>query len=807
MENKLESMLEKRWDKNFEKEIYESWKTENAYVFDPESDKPVYSIDTPPPYVNAPVHIGQATTYILMDMFARFKRMTGFEVLFPLGLDRNGLPIEVAAEKRFNVGIKEVLRDKFIEMCKTVLEESSVESMDTFLRLGISFNSWKIGTNIGDVYLTDSPDYRALTQATFIDLWNKGLIYEGQYPTNYCPGCGVTLADAEVVYNEIPTLFNDVVFKVKDTEKELIIATTRPELLCSCGVVIYHPNDERYKHLEGKTAVVPIYEKEVPIKSHPMADPEKGTGIVMMCSFGDSSDVRFFREMNLEPIYAINADGTMNENAGPLNGLKVKEARKKIIELLKEKNLLLGQKEILHRTPLCERSKDPIEFISMKEFYLKQLDFKDKMLELADKLNFYAPESRKILIDWINTISIDWPISKRRIYATEIPLWYCKKCGEVIIPPKGKYYQPWKENPPINKCKCGSTEFIGETRVFDTWFDSSITPLYILGYGRNKEYFSKHDICTLRPQGKEIIRTWLYYTLLKCYLLTNKCIFEDAWINYHIVDNAGKKMSKSEGNIINPQEVIEKFGAESFRLWAVTEGNLEKQDFKCSFDRINGAGKTLVKLWNVARFISMFDPTISRSEVSKEWVSFLDSDKWILDEINNLIKYSKERYKEYDFHNPVIKIKHFIWETFASHYIELVKNRVYNTNNQFSKEEQNAAIYTLHTCLKSILRLLSPIIPLFTYKIYKKIYNEDIHALEFQSAKEKRTLPFTTEDIEKLNSLIWGTKKEKGASLKSEIKEVILPAKFKPIEKEIKGMHNIKDINYTDDESKMEVRI
>ena len=395
------AIKEKSWDKSFEPPIYEMWKAERAHAFEKDSDKPVYSIDTPPPYVNAPIHIGHATVYTIMDMIARFKRMTGFNVLFPLGLDRNGLPIEMAAEKKFKIHLNEVSRDKFIGMCEQVLEEASTKSVDSFLKLGISFNSWEIGEGIGEVYLTDSPSYRAMTQGTFIDLWNKGLIYEGEYPTNFCTGCQTTLADAEVEYVDLPTIFNDILFKVKGSGEELIIATTRPELLCSCGMVIFHPGDERYKHLEGKVAITPIYNKEVPIKSHPAADPEIGTGLVMMCSYGDSTDVRFFREMNLEPIFAINSDGTMNEKAGPLKGMRVKPARKKIIEMMTEQKLLVKQTEILHSTPVCERSKDPIEFISMKEFYLKQLDCKGKMREIANKLSFYAPESRRFLLDWI----------------------------------------------------------------------------------------------------------------------------------------------------------------------------------------------------------------------------------------------------------------------------------------------------------------------------------------------------------------------------------------------------------------------
>ncbi|MFH1181521.1 MAG: valine--tRNA ligase [Candidatus Woesearchaeota archaeon] len=784
MEPKLK---EKRWVKELEKAIYDKWKSSNAYRFAP-NEKPTYSIDTPPPYVNTPVHIGQATTYVLMDMFARFRRMKGYNVLFPLGLDRNGLPIEMAVEKRFKIRLSDVSREDFIQKCNIVLEEASSASTESFLRLGISFNSWQLGSEIGDMYHTDSPEYRALTQGTFIDLYNKGLIYEDERINNYCPGCCTTLADAEVEYAELPTTFNEVIFTVKETGEKVVIGTTRPELIASCGMVIFHPDDDRYKHINGKTALTPIYEHEIPIQAHTMASIEKGTGLVMMCSAGDTNDIRFFREMELTPVISINSDGRLNANAGFLEGLGVKAAREKMVEELKNRHLLVKQTPAVHRTPVCERSKDPIEFISMKEFYVKQVEFKQQMMDIAEKLDFFSPTSRQILIDWINAVSIDWPISRRRYYATEVPLWYCKKCGNVIVPPKGKYYRPWKESPPVNKCECGSEEFVGDQRVLDTWFDSSNTPLYILGYERHPEFFKRNFPCTLRPQGKEIIRTWLYYTLLKDYLLTGKRAFKDVWINYHVVDETGHKMSKSRGNVINPEEILDKFGTEPFRLWCAIEGNLDTTDFKCSFERIEGAGKTIIKLWNVARFVSMFPSPEGKVDLS-------EIDRWILKEANSLVTYASKQYMRYDFHNPAARIKHFIWETFASHYLELVKNRAYNEQGLFSKEEQNGALFALHTCLDKVILLLAPVLPLMTAAIYQELRNKDVHAEEFPTA-EKIESELSADALIEVNSAIWKAKKDKGLSLKAEVKRAVIPEPLKLLEKDLKMAHSIKEISY-----------
>ena len=784
-------LKEKRWTKEAEKAVYSEWKEKEVYCFQEKSKKPVYSIDTPPPYVNTPVHIGHATTYTLMDMFARFKRMQGFNVLFPLGLDRNGLPIEMAAEKKFGISTLEMPREEFIKKCEKMLEESTAVSTDSFARLGISFNSWKTGEKIGDVYMTDSKEYRTLTQNTFIDLYNKGLIYEGTHLTSYCPGCRTTIADSEIEYEDKPAMLNDVDFTVKGTGEKVTIATTRPELLCTSALVIFHPDDGRYKKLEGKRVVVPIYNIEVPVKAHPQADPEFGTGLLFMSkSAGDQNAVRFLREMNIAPEMAVDKNGRIKRVGGFLQGLKTEEARMRIVEELKKIGMLRGQKQIMHRTPICERSKHVIDYIMLPELYLKQIEFKKDLIGLAKKLRFFADSSRQILIDWINSLTIDWPISRNRYYATEIPLWHCRKCRAVIVPEKGRYYQPWRQPCPVKKCKkCGSSDFEGDKRVLDTWFDSSNSPLYILKYGINGKFFLKNVPCTLRPQGREIIRTWLYYTLLKDYLLTGKLIFRDVWINYYVVDEKGKKMSKSKGNVVEPQEILDKHGAEPFRLWCAVEGDITTGDFRCSFERIEGAGKTIIKLWNIARFISMF-------ERSKRKAKPTPLDDWIRHEVNMVVKTASEKYEQYDFHYPIQNIKHFMWQTFASHYLELVKSRAYNKDNSFTKEEQNAAVETLYYCLEKLLLVMAPVVPMITYSIYKKLYGKDIHFEKFASVEKIKTPCFSGDELEELNKAIWKKHTEQGLSLKTEIKEAVLPEKFKPIESDLKAAHSIEKVSY-----------
>lgn len=782
-------LKEKTWNMDFEKEICLKWREERAYAF-VDDGRPVYSIDTPPPYVNTPIHIGHATTYTLMDMFARFRRMRGFNVLFPLGLDRNGLPIEMAAEKKFNVSLKDIPREKFLGLCKEVLEESSQASIDSFTRLGISFNSWKEGGDIGSAYYTDSTAYRALTQATFIEMWNKGLIYEDKRLNNYCPGCGTTLADDEVVHKDVQTSLNHVVLRIKETGEDVVIATTRPELLCTAALVIFNPEDKRYAHLDGKNAIIPFYGIEVPVKPHPFADPAFGTGLVFMSrSAGDQDAIRFLREMNIEPLSAITTEGRMDDVAGFLKGMKAPEARQEMVKRLKDAGLLVKQENILHRIPVCERSKHTIEYITMPEFYLKQVEYRDAIRRIAHDINFFSRRSRQILLDWIDSVSIDWAISRRRYYATEIPLWYCASCNTAIVPPKGKYYQPWREKPPVEMCRCGSSEFRGEERVLDTWFDSSISPLYILKFGTD---FFRHAPCSLRPQGKEIVRNWLYYTLLRCYHLTAGNIFRDAWIHYHVVDDFGKKMSKSVGNVIDPHKILERFGAEPFRLWCATEGNIADSDIRCSFERIEGAGKTITKLWNAARFISMFDmPNLSDGVV-------METDKAIINELNAIVELAREKCMEYDFHLPAARIKNFLWEAFASNYVETVKSRAYNQEKKFTKDEQLSALFTLHHCLRTMLKLLAPVIPMITYKIYGDLYKRDIHMEGFPEPGKELSASFDMGELMDINSRIWKAKKEKGLSLKSEVKKLVLPAKFSQAERDLVATHNIKNIDYGD---------
>jgi valyl-tRNA synthetase len=487
----------------------------------------------------------------------------------------------------------------------------------------------------------------------------------------------------------------------------------------------------------------------------------------------------------------------MNENAKEFAGLKVKEARQKIIETLKEKRLLVKQSQITHRTPVSERGGAEIEFIQMPEFYLKQLEFKDEMRKLAKQINFYPKTSKQILDDWIDSVSIDWPISRRRYYATPVPLWFSEDKKLVAIPTAGKYHQPWKEEVPKdaevweNGKSTGkkvsdfkNVKWEGDARVLDTWMDSSISELYILKYKSNDEFFKKAYPASLRPQGKEIVRTWLYYTILRGYLETGKVCFQDAWIHQHILDEKGRKMSKSLGNVINPQDLLKDFGAEAMRFWAGIEGDLSKGDVLCSKEKIRAELKTLNKLLNVSKFILQFEkPKVKPKKINQ-------IDQLFIDCIEDLTERADKGFDAYEFQDIMKELRTFMWENFASHYLEIVKNRAYNQDNNFTKEESESARYSLYFILERLLTLAYPVIPQITTTIGEDL-GLDLLDSEFPKAKIGKSDLKIIQKIMDFNSEVWRQKKEKQIPLNQMISGVEVPKELKDFEKELKVCHKL----------------
>jgi valyl-tRNA synthetase len=732
--------------------------------------------------------------------------MSGFEVNFPLGIDRNGLPVEVRVEKDLGINMHETPRGEFLDLCRKRLDEDEQIAIGGFKRLGIAFNTYEDEGS----YRTDSPKYRAVTQATFIEIWNKGLVYPDARPNNWCFDCGTTIADAEVEYSERQTTLNYLYFEVEGLD-HIEIATTRPELLCACGAVFVHPDDERYTAYHGKTAKVPIFGLEVPIIASPTAQMEFGSGALMVCSYGDQADVMAFRDHALTPIAAVSPDGTMTDAAGKYSGMKIADARKAIIAELEKQELLFKQEQSMQRVPLCWRSGTPIEFIAMDEYYVKQVEFIDELLKIAKETTFYPSFHRQILIDWLNRVSVDWPVSRRRYYGTEIPIWYCNACGKPVVPEpqdEPKYYQPWREDPPFKKCpECGAEKgFKGEERTFDTWMDSSISGLQAVGYMRNDKLFKKAFGNILRPQGKDIVRTWLYYSLLRTLQLTGKPAFNEVWVSGHVVDENGEAMSKSKGNSPPPMPFVEKYGADAMRMFGALEAGLGS-DVRFSEDRLAGVSKFMTKLWNIARFISMFP-------ISKDidFKNLTEIDQWILAETNEMIKRILPDCEVLDFHKPAKEIRGFTWNLFADHILEMVKGRAFNSDEKFSKSEQESAWYTLHQVLKTITRALAPITPFVTDRIYRDLYDErGVHCQNYPSIEKewKSSLIEHTELLVQTNSAFWKFKREAGLSLRQGLPEAYISEDLKPWEKDLQAMHGVEKISYgqPSDEKFVEVKL
>jgi valyl-tRNA synthetase len=548
----------------------------------------------------------------------------------------------------------------------------------------------------------------------------------------------------------------------------------------------------------------------------------------MVCSYGDQNDVAVFRELGLAPFQAIDLDGCMTEVSGPYCGLSVNDARAKVIEDLQEDERITSIVEKEQEVPVSERGKNPVEIILLKEWYVRQTHIQDRMKELVDLIQFHPPRNKQYLIDWMDNISIDWPISRRRWYHTEVPIWYSADDMCVIVPPSGVYVQPWRQSPPsgsrvLNRAsredvgswddlKDSIGDIIGEEKVFDTWMDSSNSNLFVSGYLDDDEVFSKSFPTGIRPQGKEIVRTWLYYTLLKSTLLLDKPGFEHIWIDGLGMDPWGRKMSKSLGNGIDADSVLEcgaqgrtgswkirgpdksvqlkanKIGSECFRLWKACDAQVG-DDFHINPEEIEQKYfGVLTKIFNVARFASQFEVPDDLETLSEE---LHPEDKWILSEFNSMMVNVEKSWKNIDIYNAAQSIKNFSTGIFPSHWLEMVKSRLY--------EDDAAAAWTIHRIVRDTLTTFSPICPFFTHHLSTTLYGKSSTEIDnFPRLKKKITDDLDmdgwmslSDSIMEFNSNVWRQKKEIGISLNSEISNILIPDEISLLSDSLVRMHKI----------------
>jgi len=713
MTNYDQKKLEKKWQ--------ETWKKEKIYHFDFESKKKPYSIDVPPRYASGPLHAGHAVHYTHIDFAARYKRMKGYNVFFPLCFDVNGIPIEERVERNLNITRKDIDRHKFTKLCSEFANKNIDIMTEQFRILGESMDP-------SIYYQTDAEYYRRITQISFIELFEKDLIYKGKFPVNWCPRCMTAMADAEVTYSDRKTKLNTIKFYFKEKPSEKIlkyhsigkdkkgtyikIATTRPEMLSSCQIVAVHPTDERAPWLVDKELIVPIFEKKVKIVEDDAVDPEFGTGIVMICTVGDKEDLNWVFKYNLPIEMSIDEEGKMTEICGKYKGMKIKQARQAIIDDLKKEKIMLKQDDLKQSVGVCWRCKTPVEFVNAEQWFLKTTDFKKLVLEKSNEMDWY-PEFMKIrLEEWVNSLEWDWVISRQRYFATPIPLWECKKCGKVVLAKKEDcYIDPTIDKPPVEKCpKCGG-ELVGCKDVFDTWMDSSVSPLYNTFWHRDQDKFKKLYPMSLRPQAHDIIRTWAFYTILRCTLLTDEKPFENMMMGGFILSEDGTPMHASLGNVIDPLKIIKKYGTDAFRCYAASCALGEDNPFRTK-DVIRGV-KLLRKIWNVQQFIIN---TIGNKKPEK--TDLIEIDKWILTKYSKLIKKSTKKMDQFDYSQTMKDIEYFLWHELADHYIEMIKSSIYENKNTESIK------YTLYKLGLGTLKLFAPFFPHITEEIYHNFYKQ-----------------------------------------------------------------------------------
>ncbi len=758
-----------RYDqKELEKKWQQKWQEMKIYHFDFDSNKTSYSIDVPPRYASGPLHAGHAVHYTHIDFAARYKRMQNYNVFFPLCFDVNGIPIEERVERKLNITRKDIERHEFTKLCSEFAEKNIKIMTDQFTILGESMDSTIY-------YQTNAEYYRRITQISFIELYNMGHIYKGKFPVNWCPRCMTAMADAEVTYAERTTKLNTIKFYFKNQPSEQVfkyhsigkdekgayveIATTRPEMLPSCQIVAVHPTDERAPWLLNQILVVPLFDKEVKIVEDESVDPNFGTGIVMVCTVGDKEDLNWVFKYKLPIEMSIDEEGCMTDICGIYKGMKIIDARKAVIDDLEKNNILIKQEPLDQNVGVCWRCKTPVEFVNAEQWFLKTTPFKQMVLKKSDEMNWY-PDFMKIrLEDWVNSLEWDWVISRQRYFATPIPLWECEKCNEVVLAKiEDCYIDPTSDKPPVDKCpKCGG-ELKGCEDVFDTWMDSSISPLYNTFWYRDDEKFKKYYPMSLRPQAHDIIRTWAFYTILRCSLLTDEKPFENMMMGGFILSEDGTPMHASLGNVIDPLEVINDYGSDAFRCYAASCALGEDNPFRKK-DVIRGV-KLLRKIWNVQQFIT----NIVKDEKPKE-IEPTDIDKWILTKYSKLVKKSIKQMDRFDYSQTMKDVEFFLWHELADHYLEMIKSSIYENKNVESIK------YTLYTIGLGILKLFSPFIPHITEEIYFDFYKQferktSIHISDWpEPVLIDKQGEAVGESVKKYISQVRSWKSEKGLAL------------------------------------------
>jgi len=756
----MTNKLPDRYDaKTREKFWQNAWKEAGIFTFKNDKVKAeTFVIDTPPPTVSGLLHMGHVFSYTQADFVARFQRMTGKDVFYPMGFDDNGLPTERLVEKIIGkkAGVYEAENGhgSFVKKCREEVEAAELE----FEAL---FNSIALSVDWNEKYQTISPESQKISQASFVDLWNKKLVEKKFEPVFWDISDRTALAQADLIDKEVEGQMNYIEFEVEchpersegsqevgrdssatSQNDKITIMTTRPELLPACVAVMVHPEDERYKHLHGKNAITPLFGIKVKIIADDLVQLDKGTGAVMCCTFGDETDIRWWKKHNLELKVIVGKDGK-------IEGLPLKQFKDKVIEDLKAQNILQKQEPIKRAVKCAERSGVPIEILVVPQWFIKVLDKKELLKAKAAECNWY-PDYMKVRIDqWIDGLQWDWCISRQRFFGVKFPVWYSKRAGE-----EGKILVA-----DVSQLPCDPTidlpngysrdEVTPETDIMDTWATSSISPQLSSKGISNEISFdrARHEKlfpADLRPQAHEIIRTWAFYTIAKAALHQNSIPWKNLMISGWCLAADKTKMSKSKGNVVTPTALIEEKGSDIVRYWASTSHL--GADTAYSEEVFKIGQKLITKLFNAAKFAAMNFDKICHPEQSEgsQHVSAQNdkitesSDLWILARLQQTVAKATVEFEQFEYARAREAIEQFFWHDFCDNYLEICKVRSYglaaeklagvelsDAQKLEIEAQQQSAILALHICLNTLLKLFAPFIPHICDEIYSTIFAEE----------------------------------------------------------------------------------
>jgi len=806
-----------------EKKWREYWEKEKVYAYQPGDSTNTFSVDTPPPTVSGRMHIGHAFSYSQQDFVVRFKRMRGYNVFYPFGTDDNGLATEKLVQKTEKVNLRKISRDKAIETCLKFLEKERPKFVQDWKNIGMS-------CDFSLSYSTIDKHSRKISQATFLRLAKKNVLYRKEGPVMWDRVFQSAISQAELEDKKKKSFLCYLRAKVSGTDDTyFLFATTRPEMVFACVgmsvqktgkyVKVKHGNEfyilgketltkqlfgnnkiTIVEEISGKNLIntqvkIPVSGNVVSVSHDEIVQSDFGTGIVYFCTFGGIEDVEWWaKRKEVDAINTIGKDGRLNSLCFGFENMFPEDARKKIIEKLETNDDCLFKKEIENVVNVGERSGIEIEYIISKQWYVKYLDKKEAFLEAGNKLNWHPLHMKTRLDNWIKGLNWDWSVSRQRYFGVPIPVWYDKEGKIYYADEKQLPVDPMKDRP-LNVPD--DLELVSEIDVLDTWFTSASTPLLASSLLSEKENILPMD---LRPQAHDIINFWLFYTLAKTQLLTGENPWKDVSISGWALDPHGKKMSKSKGNVVVPQEMIKKYSADALRFWAAGSKLGDNMPFQ-EKDLVTGK-KIVTKLWNASKFIFMhFKP----SSFEKHDLGAMD--KWILTKINTLTKICTEYFDNYEYAKAKLETEKVFWHVFCDNYLEFVKDRIYNPD-KYEQGSKESALFSLYESLFILTKLFAPFIPFITEEIYQQFFIEtdkkkSVHVSSWPVYNEN--FVFSDEEIAGdiavgIVSLVRKHKSKLGVSLKTEISSIVVECKefhrecLALVLEDIKATGRIKDV-------------